>query len=177
MCSAVSRSKVLHFIRHGQAAHNPRAEKARHGGCDFETFLRLMKEDDAFDSPLTELGVKQAKDAHAAFKQQAQQEQFQRKASGNDGSRRTDLNQVELLVVSPLSRAIDTGRMVLCGSSSSSGSGGDDSDCLIRPDATIVRFALNDNDVACLPPAHFFAFRHNPLSFSSCFITSPHSFA
>jgi hypothetical protein len=29
--------------RHGQAQHNPRAEKARNSGCDTETFLELMR--------------------------------------------------------------------------------------------------------------------------------------
>ena len=45
-----SGKKTLHFLRHGQAQHNPRAEAARAAGCSFDDFLRLMKEDDAFDA-------------------------------------------------------------------------------------------------------------------------------
>ena len=33
-------SKVIHFLRHGQAQHNPRAEASRDAGCDFAEFLR-----------------------------------------------------------------------------------------------------------------------------------------
>ena len=39
-------SKRLVILRHGQAQHNPRAEKARENGCSFDEFLRLMEEDD-----------------------------------------------------------------------------------------------------------------------------------
>ena len=48
---SLARRKVVTFLRHGQALHNPRAEAARHATppCSFEEFLRLMKEDDAFD--------------------------------------------------------------------------------------------------------------------------------
>ena len=55
--------KRVLIVRHGQAMHNPRAEKAREDGCDFDTFLNLMKEDDQFDASLTQLGVKQAIEA------------------------------------------------------------------------------------------------------------------
>ena len=53
--------KTLHFLRHGQAVHNPRAEATRAAGCSFDDFLRLMKEDDAFDADLTALGREQAR--------------------------------------------------------------------------------------------------------------------
>lgn len=85
--------KRVHFLRHGQALHNPRAEAARHGGCDFDTFLRLMKEDDAFDAELTELGRLQAHDAASI---------------GNSSTL-----AVNLVVSSPLSRALDTAMLVL----------------------------------------------------------------
>ena len=55
--------KRVLILRHGQAMHNPRAEAAREDGCDFDTFLNLMKEDDQFDASLTQLGVKQAIEA------------------------------------------------------------------------------------------------------------------
>ena len=45
-------SKVLHLVRHGQAAHNVRAEPARHAGCSYDEFLELMRLDDAFDAGL-----------------------------------------------------------------------------------------------------------------------------
>lgn len=85
--------KRLHFLRHGQAQHNPRAEAARAAGCSFDEFLRLMKEDDAFDAELTELGRRQARDASAQL------------GDSMDG--------VEAVVASPLSRALDTAMLVL----------------------------------------------------------------
>ena len=87
--------KTVHFLRHGQAQHNPRAEAARAGGCSFYEFLRLMKEDDAFDAALTELGRQQAREAAARL-----------------GDR---VATVELVVCSPLSRALDTATLVLPG--------------------------------------------------------------
>lgn len=60
-------AKDLFILRHGQATHNPRAEKAKDEGCDFETFLELMRQDDSLDSELTELGRRQAKDVYANF--------------------------------------------------------------------------------------------------------------
>eukprot|EP00961_Rhodomonas_salina_P097715 1314425-Rhodomonas_salina.1 len=77
--------------------HNPRAEAAREADppCSFDEFLRLMKEDDAFDAELTELGREQGKRA-AALPLAAQV----------DAS-------VQLVVSSPLSRALDTAKLVL----------------------------------------------------------------
>ena len=86
-------TKRLHLLRHGQATHNPRAEAARAAGCSFDEFLRLMKEDDAFDAELTELGRQQAREASARL-------------GGSMGG-------VELVVCSPLSRALDTAILVL----------------------------------------------------------------
>ena len=55
--------KRVHFLRHGQAQHNPRAEAARSAGCSFDAFLQLMKADDAYDAELTALGRAQAEEA------------------------------------------------------------------------------------------------------------------
>mmetsp|Transcript_22510 Transcript_22510/g.45931 ORF Transcript_22510/g.45931 Transcript_22510/m.45931 type:complete len:268 (+) Transcript_22510:244-1047(+) len=87
--------KTLHFLRHGQAEHNPRAEAARAAGCSFDDFLRLMMEDDAFDAALTDLGRQQGREAAARL--------------GNS------MDGVELVVCSPLSRALDTATLVLPG--------------------------------------------------------------
>ena len=81
----------LHLLRHGQALHNPRAEAARAAGCSFERFLELMKEDDAFDADLTDLGRAQARETRQSV----------------------DASGVELVVSSPLSRALDTAMLVM----------------------------------------------------------------
>lgn len=92
--SASSRkTKRLLFLRHGQAMHNPRAEEAKDKGCSHETFLQLMKEDDAFDAELTSLGKSQAEMAREKHWHQ--------------------LQSVQLVVSSPLSRAIQTADLVL----------------------------------------------------------------
>lgn len=78
--------QTLHFVRHGQALHNVRAEVRRSEGCSFDEFLRLMKEDDAFDAELTSEGRGQAEAA----------------------ARATSPLLVDLIVCSPLTRAIDT---------------------------------------------------------------------
>jgi hypothetical protein len=36
--------KQLWIVRHGQAAHNPRAEAAREAGCSHDEFLELMRQ-------------------------------------------------------------------------------------------------------------------------------------
>ena len=89
--------KRVHFLRHGQAMHNPRAEAAREADppCSFDEFLRLMKEDDEFDANLTELGRTQARGTAAS-------------ALGS----RVD-SSVQLVVSSPLSRALDTAMLAL----------------------------------------------------------------
>jgi len=84
------RSKIIHLVRHGQATHNVRAEPARAAGCSFEDFIQLMREDDQIDSQLTDAGLKQAEDVKKTA---------------------TELTP-QLIVVSPLSRAIDTGFIV-----------------------------------------------------------------
>ena len=81
--------KDLMILRHGQATHNPRAEAAKAAGCSFDTFFDLMRQDDSLDSPLTDLGRQQAAAVcaqhHASLLQPA-----------------------ELVVSSPLSRALET---------------------------------------------------------------------
>jgi broad specificity phosphatase PhoE len=81
-------------MRHGQAAHNPRAEVAREGGCSFDEFLRLMEEDDSYDAALTELGEDQASEA------------------GRRGHVRLALRDVDMIASSPLSRALRTADLI-----------------------------------------------------------------
>eukprot|EP00986_Skeletonema_menzelii_P005057 scaffold1782_cov153-Skeletonema_menzelii.AAC.13 len=82
--------KRVSIIRHGQAQHNPRAEAAREAGCSFDEFLRLMELDDAHDAALTDLGEKQAQSAREKYA----------------------LRDIELVVSSPLSRALRTADLV-----------------------------------------------------------------
>ena len=86
--------KRIIFLRHGQAAHNPRAEVARENGCSFEEFLQLMHEDDAYDADLTSLGEQQATEAGTQY-------------TVNEA-----LQNVDMIVSSPLSRAIRTADLV-----------------------------------------------------------------
>ncbi|GFH44135.1 hypothetical protein CTEN210_00609 [Chaetoceros tenuissimus] len=86
--------KKLFLLRHGQAVHNPRAEKAKDEGCSHETFIQTMKEDDALDAPLTALGQQQAID--------------NRIRNGHK------LGNIELVVSSPLSRALCTADLTIC---------------------------------------------------------------
>merc|ERR1719491_1741781 len=81
-------SKRVLFLRHGQAVHNPRAEAARSQGCSYETFMDLMKQDDAFDADLTPLGEEQAIQGRAKYE--------------------SELEGVELVVSSPLTRTLKT---------------------------------------------------------------------
>jgi hypothetical protein len=83
-------SKRLFLLRHGQALHNPRAEKAMAAGCSHAVFMQTMKEDDALDADLTPLGRRQA---------QAACEEI-------DGG--SSSLGIELLVASSLSRAVET---------------------------------------------------------------------
>lgn len=84
--------KLVHFMRHAQALHNPKAEELRKNGCTREEFLEQMRIDDAFDACLTPLGQQQAKSAGKRVCPQKVQ-------------------QVELIVTSPLSRAIETSKL------------------------------------------------------------------
>jgi len=88
LSTTTQKKKDLWIIRHGQATHNPRAEAAKDRGCSFEEFFDWMRKDDSLDSPLTELGRKQAETVNSNF-----------------GSM---LRNVDLVVSSPLSRALET---------------------------------------------------------------------
>ena len=90
----ITKPKRIVFLRHGQAAHNPRAEVARENGCSFEEFLQLMHEDDAYDADLTSLGENQAKEA------------------GVQCNAKETLGNIDMIVSSPLSRAIRTADLV-----------------------------------------------------------------
>jgi len=87
-------AKLIHLVRHGQALHNVRAEAKKDDGCSHEDFLETMKEDDVFDAPLTNLGIRQASDAAIT-------------AAG-----RRCAGHIELVVASPLSRALDTAELL-----------------------------------------------------------------
>merc|ERR1719491_957651 len=80
--------KRVVLVRHGQATHNPRAEAAKANGCSHQTFMNLMQEDDEYDAALTELGRSQAREGSEKYKK--------------------ILEKVDMVVSSPLSRAIDT---------------------------------------------------------------------
>lgn len=81
---------VVHFVRHGQATHNVRAEVRREEGCSHEEFIAAMQADDQLDADLTDKGRAQARAAAAAM----------------------SWPSVELVVCSPLSRAIETAALV-----------------------------------------------------------------
>lgn len=89
-----SSRKQLYILRHGQATHNPRAEEARSQGCSQEQFMELMRQDDSIDSPLTALGQSQAK-------------------SVCDQTSGTLRDKIQLVVSSPLSRALQTADLAM----------------------------------------------------------------
>jgi len=112
--SSINRKATKHLwvLRHGQATHNPRAEAAKDAGCTHDEFLELMRQDDSLDSDLTELGCRQAQDV------------YERHVA-------PDLDywksQIELVVSSPLSRAIRTADLAVPPSLfESDSSGGED---------------------------------------------------
>jgi len=92
--SVYSITKRVCFLRHGQALHNPRAEEAKAKGCSHSSFLQLMREDDAFDAHLTPLGLSQGRRASELHQH--------------------NIQDVELVVSSPLSRAIQTADLAAC---------------------------------------------------------------
>ena len=96
---ASSGSKTLYIVRHGQAVHNPRAEAAKEKGCSMDEFFRLMREDDALDADLTELGRNQA-----------------RKCNKDhfivEGATGPNPLGIDLVVASCLSRTMDTADLV-----------------------------------------------------------------
>jgi len=83
-------NKIVRFLRHGQAAHNVNAEAMRAAGCSYDEFLSAMAADDVFDAALTPLGREQAA------------------VAGRSPACLRAARTVELVVASPLSRAIDT---------------------------------------------------------------------
>eukprot|EP00041_Stephanoeca_diplocostata_P037544 m.1424108 g.1424108 ORF g.1424108 m.1424108 type:complete len:331 (-) comp25060_c0_seq1:5246-6238(-) len=85
--------KTIYLQRHGQAQHNVNAEPMRESGCSYEEFLEQMRIDDALDSDLTSEGKQQAQSIQAISCNEAY-----------------DLG-IELLVASPLSRAIETSQL------------------------------------------------------------------
>lgn len=91
--------KTLYIVRHGQAVHNPRAEAAKEKGCSMDEFFRLMREDDALDADLTELGKDQARKCH--------QDHFV--VAGVTGPNPLG---IDLVVASCLSRTMDTADLV-----------------------------------------------------------------
>ena len=88
---ATTMSKQLWIVRHGQAAHNPRAEAAKDAGCSHEEFLEHMRLDDVLDAPTTELGKQQARELHRMY----------------------SWSHLDLIVSSPLSRALETADIVV----------------------------------------------------------------
>jgi len=90
-------TKRLWIVRHGQATHNPRAEKAKSEGCSHDEFMELMRQDDSLDAELTEWGQMQAT-----------------QLNGHLHSTANDIFQkLQLVVSSPLSRAIHTADLAL----------------------------------------------------------------
>mmetsp|Transcript_32145 Transcript_32145/g.63647 ORF Transcript_32145/g.63647 Transcript_32145/m.63647 type:complete len:309 (+) Transcript_32145:73-999(+) len=110
-CSApITRRKRLYLLRHGQAAHNPRAEAAKDNGCSHETFLQLMKEDDVLDAELTELGIQQARrllDVNVASGAWV--------AEGRGTGTKENVIPVGLVASSPLSRTLQTAQEAIGG--------------------------------------------------------------
>lgn len=90
-----SGTKFMTLLRHGQASHNVNAEAMRAKGCTFEQFIAQMKKDDVFDAPLTQIGQRQAATAATSF------------------ARTLCAQKIELVVSSPLTRAIATADAVL----------------------------------------------------------------
>jgi broad specificity phosphatase PhoE len=83
-------TKVIHFVRHGQAMHNVNAERIKAEGCTHDEFIAAMLADDEFDAALTDIGRAQAE------------------AAGNTEIFQSARLSTELVVGSPLSRALDT---------------------------------------------------------------------
>mmetsp|Transcript_7916 Transcript_7916/g.11421 ORF Transcript_7916/g.11421 Transcript_7916/m.11421 type:complete len:410 (+) Transcript_7916:75-1304(+) len=97
--SSQTATKQLWIIRHGQATHNPRAEKAKEEGCSHDEFMELMRQDDSLDAELTDWGQMQAKQLSESLRQCTTSSDI--------------FHKVQLIVSSPLSRAIHTADLVL----------------------------------------------------------------
>ena len=113
-------TKDIWIIRHGQAVHNPRAEYARDVlQCSHEEFLSIMEQDDCFDAPLTSLGIQQAQQLYTQYSESHwyyqtpilhEIDQLEESTSILESKTR---HQVELVVSSPLSRALRTAELAL----------------------------------------------------------------
>lgn len=101
--AASSLRKRLCIVRHGQAVHNPRAEVARANGCSMEEFVKIMREDDALDADLTRLGREQARRRSAEL-------MFHN--SNKNNNKDNCLPSLDLVVSSPLSRALETADLI-----------------------------------------------------------------
>lgn len=88
---------VVHFVRHGQATHNVRAEVRREEGCSHAEFIAAMQADDELDAELTDIGREQARAAAVTASWTA---------------RKDAATSIQLVVCSPLSRAIETAGLV-----------------------------------------------------------------
>jgi broad specificity phosphatase PhoE len=100
-----SSSKIVYIVRHGESQHNPRAEAAKSNGCSMEEFFDLMRQDDAWDADLTDLGRRQAKkcrDDHFSV----------RDDNNNIVSNNNNPLGVDLVIGSSLSRTMDTADVV-----------------------------------------------------------------
>jgi broad specificity phosphatase PhoE len=100
-----SSSKILYVVRHGEAQHNPRAEAAKSSGCSMEEFFDLMRQDDAWDADLTDLGQRQAK--------KCREDHFSvRDDNNNIVNNNNNPLGVDLVIGSSLSRTMDTADLV-----------------------------------------------------------------
>jgi broad specificity phosphatase PhoE len=100
-----SSSKILHVVRHGESFHNPRAEAAKSNGCSMEEFFDLMRQDDAWDADLTDLGRRQAK--------QCRDDHFSvRDDNNNIANNNSNRLGIDLVIGSSLSRTMDTADLV-----------------------------------------------------------------
>jgi broad specificity phosphatase PhoE len=143
-------SKDIWIIRHGQAIHNPRAEYARDVlQCSHDEFLSIMEEDDCFDAPLTDLGQQQAQQIYTQYGRShwgiitypfvtaptVNGEHYGESSSSSSSSKR---HNVELIVSSPLSRALQTAELALGDTSNHHHHHHHDMDNINQPDSTIT---------------------------------------
>jgi len=94
----VPRSVTVHLLRHSQATHNVKAEPMREAGCSFQEFLDQMAADDELDSRLTTKGEADA----VALGERL-------RSSGHPAT------QADVIISSPLSRALKTADLALPG--------------------------------------------------------------
>ena len=123
---SVTVTKDIWILRHGQAVHNPRAEYARDVlQCSHQEFLSIMEQDDCFDAPLTSLGIQQAQQIYTNYgksrwcwrttpiqHQDGDQPKQQSESTGSTLSE-SKRHPIELVVSSPLSRALQTAELAL----------------------------------------------------------------